>query len=136
MLLCCRLSCHGGGAISCTQVWNGSDHRLLLLSNFLTWLPVQSTQLPEEHALGSTVRPDSRSYKYVVTLTRSREDEHYVYNVTVDNDGDVAISEIEIAIHSAVRCVPHKVAEMGQPRVLLCLVCKVKHLSEAVDGAS
>ena len=48
--------------------------------------------LPEEHAIGSTVRPDSRvtelSNKYVVTITRSREDEHYVYIVQVDNDGD------------------------------------------------
>ena len=38
--------------------------------------------------------------------------------------------------HSAVRCAPHGVAEVGQPRVLLCLVCKVEHLSEAVDGTS
>ena len=36
--------------------------------------------------------------------------------------------------HSAVRCVRHSVAELGQPRELLCLVCEVQHLSEAVDG--
>ena len=75
--------------------------------------------------------------RYVVSPTSS-----YVNIVTVGNVEMVSISEFEIVTwsisnhaesHSAIRCVRHRVAEFCQPRELLCLVCEVKHLSEAVD---
>ena len=62
----------------------------LLLSHFLTWLPV--SKYTGVHATGSTVCPASRvtelSNRYVVTLTKSREDGHYVYIVQVGNVSD------------------------------------------------
>ena len=56
---------------------------------------------PAVHATGSTVCPASRvtelSNRYVVTLTKSREDGHYVYIVQVGNVGDTnSISDFEI----------------------------------------
>ena len=78
--------------IACTQIWKCSDHCFIpvvplfdLASCSMYTVYQKSMQLAQPCA---RIRELQSVDKYVVTIARSREDEHHVYIVQVDNDGD------------------------------------------------
>ena len=94
MLLSRRLSCHAGGTDcmhSSLEAFGSLFTRVVQVFDLASCLKHTVTR-------GACIwlhrAPRFESYKYVVTLTRSREDEHYVYNVTLDNDGDGRYQQI------------------------------------------